>query len=428
MPAFRYRAIGKDGGPVSGSLEADNRATALRQLVRGGLQPLEVAEAAVAAAGARGGAAAVSKSAKAAGKAGTKEVDASKPVKLKAAELIVFTEELADLLEAGLPLEPALRSMEKRGAGGAIAAVSKRIRESVIEGGSFGAALRRSSPSFDELYCSLAMAGEASGALPSILSRQAKFLAQAAELRAKVVASLIYPAFLVAAAIAVVILFLLVLLPNLTELLADSGAELPLGANLIMEGGDLARQFWWLFVLLGLGVVFYGRWWLGQEKNKPVWDEWRLKAPLVGSLLRTSMQVQFLETLANLTGNGLPLLRALELTRNTFSNRFVRERLAAACESVGDGASFSRALNRAEVFPAEMVDMIAVGEQTGDLPTALRHASRRFDRELSNRIQRLTALVQPVIIVVMALIVGTMVYMMVTAIFESLSGLQGPRR
>jgi len=431
MPAFRYRAVGKDGGAVSGTMDAENRTMALRRLVRGGLQPLEVAESAAATVGgglAVGSGPLRSRAVAAPAKSAENEVDASAPVKLKSNELIIFTEELSDLLEAGLPLEPALRSMERRGGGGAIAAVSKRIREAVIEGGSFGAALRRASPSFDELYCSLAMAGEASGALPSILARQAKFLTQAAELRSKVVASLIYPAFLVGAAVVVTLLFLVVLLPNLTELLRDSGAQLPLGAQLIMGAGDFARQYWWLGAAGVFAVILYCRWWLQQEKNKPVWDAWRLKAPLVGPLLRTSMQVQFLETLANLTGNGLPLLRALELTRNTFANRFVRDRLGSACEAVADGASFSRALSRAAVFPPELVDMVSVGEHTGDLPAALFQAGRRFDRELSGKIQRITALIQPVVIVIMALVVGSMVYLMITAIFESLSGIGNVQR
>ena len=145
-------------------------------------------------------------------------------------------------------------------------------------------------------------------------------------------------------------------------------------------------------------------------------------------MLSTSMMVQFLETLANLVSNGLPLLRGLELTRNTFSNLFVRDRLKTVCDSVADGASFSRALNRAEVFPPEMVDMVAVGEQTGDLPQALQHAARRYDRELSNRIQQLTALIQPAIIVVVAILVGTMVYLVISAIFQSFSTLGNLRR
>ncbi len=418
MPSFRYKAVSANGAPATGTLEAENRATALRKLVRGGLQPTEVVEAATPQA----------QKAAAAREKKKGEIDISQPVKLKRNDLIIFTEELADLLAAGLPLEPALKSMERRSGNPRIAGVSARLRQSVIEGTSFGVALRKASPTFDELYCNLATAGEASGALSSMLARQARFLAQAAELRSKVVASLIYPVILVVVAVGVAILFLTVLLPNLTGLLAESGARLPGGVRMIMGVSDFMRAWWWAVLLVLGGAAYYGIWWTKQEKNRPAWDAWRLRTPGVGAMLSTSMMVQFLETLANLVSNGLPLLRGLELTRNTFSNLFVRDRLKTVCDSVADGASFSRALNRAEVFPPEMVDMVAVGEQTGDLPQALQHAARRYDRELSNRIQQLTALIQPAIIVVVAILVGTMVYLVISAIFQSFSTLGNLRR
>ena len=413
MPSFRYKAVAAGGAPVTGTLEADNRTTALRKLVRGGLQPVEVIEAATPQA----------QKAAAEAKKEKDAIDITQPVKLRRADLIIFTEELSDLLEAGLPLEPALKSMERRSGNARLAAVSARLRQMVIEGTSFGVALRQASPSFDELYSNLATAGEASGALPAMLARQARFLTQTAELRSKVVASLIYPLILVIVALGVGILFLTVLLPNLTGLLAENGASLPGGVRFIMGLSDFMRTWWWAILLFFGVLIYYCLWWTKQAKNRPTWDSWQLRMPGVGAMLATSMQVQFLETLANLVGNGLPLLRGLELTRNTFSNVFVRDRLKTVCDSVADGASFSRALNRAEVFPPEMVDMVAVGEQTGDLPQALQHAARRYDRVLSNRIQQLTALIQPAIIVVVALLVGTMVYLVISAIFQSFSSM-----
>ena len=416
MPAFRYKAVAANGGAVTGTLDAENRTMALRRLVRTGLQPLEIAEAVVAGA-------APAKEAKKDG-----EVDETQPVKLKRNDLILFTEELSDLLDAGLPLEPALRSMANRGGNQRLAAVSKRLRNSVMEGASFGNALRTASPSFDELYCSLAVAGEASGALPAILQRQAKFLAQVAALRSKVTASLIYPLFLVGVAIGVGLLFLTVLLPDLTGLLKESGAAMPLGTKIILGASEFFQAWWWFILLIIAGVSYFCWQWTQDEKNRPTWDRWKLTMPAVGPLLRTSMQVQFLETLANLVSNGLPLLRGLELTRNTFSNVFVRDRLSACCAAVADGTSFSRSLQRAEVFPPELVDMVQVGESTGDLPQALRHAARRFDRELSAKIEKLTALIQPVIIVAVALLVGTMVYLVISAIFQSFSSFGNVRK
>ena len=416
MPAFRYKAVAAHGGSVNGTLEAENRTVALRRLVRNGLQPLEITE----------DAGANPKPVKAAKQEG--EIDETQPVKLKRQDLIQFTEELSDLLEAGMPLEPSLRSMSGRTGNPRLAAVSKRLRNSVMEGTSFGNALRTGSPSFDELYCSLATAGEASGALPAILKRQARFLAQVADLRSKVVGALIYPMFLIGVAIGVGILFLTVLLPDLTGLLKESGSQMPLGARFVLGASDFLQSWWWLILML-LAATIYSCWrWTVQEANRPKWDEWKLKMPLVGGLLSTSMQVQFLETLANLVSNGLPLLRALELTRNTFANLFVKARLALCCDAVADGTAFSRALGRSAVFPPELVDMVAVGESTGDLPQALMHAAKRFDRTLSTRIERITALIQPVIIVLVALLVGFMVYLVISAIFQSFTNMGGVRK
>lgn len=427
MPVFTYRALGRDG-VVTGELDAADRPAALRQLDRRGLQPVNLSEAA-------GGGKAAAKAVKEAkpGKAASaavrpKEAAAeevpSGPVKLKRAEVVLFTEELSDMLAAGMQLEPALRAMEAREELGSLKAVSSKLRQDVREGTSFSSALKRASPSFGPLFCSLAAAGEASGALDSILRRQAHYLKMLAELQARVAVALIYPALLVVAGIGVSVIFVTKLIPQLTSLMENTpGGKMPLGARLLMGASDFLGK-WWLVIalLVAAGLVIFKAW-KDNEDNKPVWDKFLVGMPLIGPVVLSRFYVQFLETMANLVANGLPLLRALELTHDSTQNLYVRSQLKKMIELVGDGRAFSRALVRAEIFPPLLIDMIAVGEQTGKLDQSLRRAAERYDRELNKNLQKIMALIMPSVLIVMAVLIGTMAYLMITAIFQTISNL-----
>ena len=163
------------------------------------------------------------------------------------------------------------------------------------------------------------------------------------------------------------------------------------------------------------------------EANRLPWDEAKLKMPGFGKILASRFYVQMLETLANLVGNGLPLLRALELSRNATQNLFLRKKMDEVIEIVGEGGSFSRSLKRVGFFPPLLIDMVGVGEQTGDIAQSLQKAAERYDKELQKKIETMTALIQPVIVVVMAIVVGVMAYMMITVIFDTIGGMDRNR-
>lgn len=425
---------------ITGELTAGDRGEALRQLDRKGLQPVKVAEAKV-----------VSKSkpskttrdrapketktkpsglVKPSPKASSKEKSSSDlpdgPLKMKSKEVVYFTEELSDMLTAGLQLEPALRSMEDREEDGNIKEVSRRIRDLVRDGTSFSNALKRVSPSFGPLYCSLAAAGEASGALDTILRRQAHYLKTLQDLKGRITLALIYPAFLVITGIGVSFIFVTKLIPQLTGLLKGApGSEMPLGVRIMISGSDFLRQ-WWLVILLVLvaAAVFFKAW-KDAERNKPAWDRIKLKLPLYGNVIRGRFYVQFLETMANLVGNGLPLLRSLELTRDAAQNIHLRESMDGMIEMVGDGRSLSSTMVRSEIFPPLLIDMVAVGEQTGKIDLALRRAAERYDKELDGALQKVMAMVMPAVLLLMAFLVGTMAYAMISAIFQTINNLNG---
>ncbi|MGI9243145.1 MAG: type II secretion system F family protein [Verrucomicrobiales bacterium] len=434
MAVFLYSALKSDGSTASGELTASDRPEAMMRLGRQGMKPISISLKAD-----KGGAV---KETKVKSKNGSKSLPAKigadgkpvaedsmpdGPVKLKRAQIVIFTEELSDLLNAGLQLEPALRVMESREELSGVKDVTRILRQEVRDGSSFSAALKKASPSFSELYRSLSQAGEISGALGTILKRQAHYLVTMQELQSKVMFAMIYPAFLFMAGVAVGLLFVVYLIPKLTMLLDSTGADMPAVAKLMIDFSAFVKSYWWLFLLLLVTGIIGFRAYISAEKNRPAWDEFKLKIPFVGGILCSRFYVQMLETLANLVGNGLPLLRALELSRNATQNLFLRKKMEEVIDLVGEGGALSRSLKRVGFFPPLLIDMVGVGEQTGDIATSLEKAAERYDKELGRKIEALSALIQPVIVVVMAVIVGIMAYMMITVIFDTIGGMEGGR-
>lgn len=422
MPLFSYKALSTNGTVATGEIEAADRPEALRALDKRGLRPVNVKESAKAAPVRKKEVAPVRRKEKTGEK---EEVSASGELKLKRAEVILFTEELSDMLGAGLQLEPALKSMENRQELGSLKEVSQRIRYIVRDGVNFSVALKKVSPSFGPLYCSLAAAGEASGALDTILKRQAHYLKTLAELQSRLILAMIYPAFLILVGLGVGIVFVTTLIPQLTELIKSTpGGKIPWAIGMMMVFADFIKS-WWIVIILSLvGAFLFFKAWKDNEANKPKWDEMKLKMPMIGSVISSRFYVQFLETMANLVGNGLPLLRALELSRDATQNISLRSRLNGVIAQVGDGRAFSKAMIRSESFPPLLIDMIAVGEQTGKIDQSLRRAAERYDKELDNDLRRVMALIMPSVLIMMALLIGSFAYLMITAIFQTISNLK----
>lgn len=434
MPAFRYEAMSTSGQRSAGTLEAADRGEAVRKLARRGLQPFSLSAeggkpaAAAVATKEKNGKGDASAKAKSAAAASTKAPASGKavptgPLKLSRAQVIQFTEELCDLLTAGLQLEQALHAMENRSVP-VLRQLATSVRERVRDGLPLSTALHQVSPSFDELYCNLVSAGEAGGALGSILNRQARHLNQLEQLRSKVTGALIYPAFIIISGIALSITMVTFLLPKMAMLVESTGKELPMMAQWLMNLSGFIKSWWWL-ILAGLILTVIAVHLLFKDKGRIAWwHRTMLDLPMYGPVLRTRFEVQFLETLGNLLKNGLPLHRALELVRKATMNLYIREQLMAVETSVHDGGSLSRAMERAGVMRPLVVDMIRVGEQTGEMADALEKAAERFDRQLTKTIDNATALLQPVLMLVMAVLVGGMVWMMINIVFSTLQQIQ----
>jgi len=413
MDQFRFKAANEAGAIEVGTLAARTKAEAYDQLRSRKLRPVSIEPE-------RAGAPAGAKDA-----GGKPAATAIGPVRsLPNAQLLLFTEELSELLDSGLQLEPALRTIEGRKEKSHLQPVAAYLRQQVRDGVSFSNALRSCGKCFSELFCSMVAAGEAAGALPRILRRQAEYFAIMADLRRRVTMALVYPSIVFTAGIVLLIIFMTFLLPQLTDLLKRNDQVLPLATRVLIGTSDIVGHYWWLMILSGIGLVAAFKFWTSTPEGKMTWGRISLKIPLLGMVLRGRFFAEFSQTLSTLVANGVTLLNGLTLLERATSNVYIRKVLVRLSERVGEGSSLSSSMRAVAIFPPELIDMITVGEQTGNLAGALERSAKRYDREFSNQIAHTTNLIQPITIMVVALFVGAIAYSMITGILTSVSSMR----
>lgn len=415
MAAFVYRAIDSGGKTVNGSLAVKSKAEAYRELEAKSLHPItvEVVEE-------RGED----------GKANKKllkgkgDSDALLgPAKLSRVQVIGFTEDLADLLDAGINLEQALRILNERQKNPLIKRVSAILRDEIREGVRFSVALKKASPSFDTLYRNLVAAGEASGSLGEILQRLAVSLKQMFSLQRRVTGAMIYPSVLLLGCVILLFVFSTVLMPKLSELISKTGGELPMMTRVLIAFSDFMVSWWWMVLLVVMSLFLGFRIFIGTTDGRSWWDRKKMSIPVFGGVISGRFYAQYCHTMANLLSNGVPLLNALKLVARGTSNVFMKNLLEGAVLDVGEGGSLAKALGKSDFFPVALIDRVAVGEQTGELGNAFVKSARKYDEELDIRIDRLTSFVPMVVLIVMSVIVGVVAYSIMTTIFGSVSGI-----
>lgn len=406
MPAFAYTALTSTGQTVTGSITVGSRAEAFRKIEAQALTPVKVTQEEKADA------------------AKAKAVTDEGPVKLKRAQLILFTEELADLLDGGLQIDQAFRVMQERQEAESLRRISATMRNELREGSSVAKALKKASPSFDDLYCNLAAAGEVSGSLPSILRRLATNLTVMADLQAKVTSAMIYPAFLIGACVVLMIVFMTFMVPQITDLMSKNGQQLPAATQVLISFNNFMASWWWAIAAAITAIFLTFRGYISSPGGRMWWDESRLKLPLFGAIMSMRFYAQFAHSLGSLITNGVPLLNSIRLVSKISANVFIQDLLAKVTALVSEGAPLSNALRKVGSFPLLLADMIAVGEQTGQLGKSMEKCAARYDKELDKRIKRMTAMITPIILVIMAIMVGTVAYSIVAAIAQSVTGIR----
>ena len=410
MPQFAYRARNAQGGLVEGVLDCADRAIAIRQIELQQCIPIRIdvvgAEPKIASRDVAG------------------PTPARQSLKIPHGQLLVFTEQLAHLLQAGMTLDEGLSILEKRLKQPRVQQMTHALHQALIDGRSFSQALSEFPRIFPPLYTNLVAAGEASGALPQILLRVVKHLMQAKDLRDRVQQALIYPVFLALAGAILITVFITFMVPQLTGFMSQTGGALPLPTRILVHIHHSITGYWWVGALLAVGVVIGFRAFVRSDEGRIAWDRFRLMIPGYGRITRHRYYAQFSRTLGTLMENGIPLLRALDLVTEIAGNRFLELKLVEVRRAVIDGATLSAALQEQRLFPDLLTDMMAVGEQTGHFAETMQTIADVYERELDRTVAVISQLIPPVIIVVIAVLVGFVVYSILSAVFEMTHSLQ----
>src|SRR5437762_11464989 len=326
MPQFSYRARDAQGGLVEGVLDCADRAVAIRQIESQHCVPIRIEMV-------DGAKATEKKPGAPAPRKKLRLLSSPEPatpgqnLKIPHGQLLIFTEQLAHLLQAGMTLDEALSVLEKRLKQPRVQQMTHSLHQSLIDGQSFSQALSKLPRIFQPLYVNLVAAGEASGALPQILLRLVKHLTQAKDLRDRVQQALIYPAFLTLAGLILVTIFITFMVPQLTGFMAQTGGALPLPTRILLHVHHAITSYWWVGLVLGVGLIVAFRALVRSEEGRVGWDRFRLLIPGYGRVIRHRYYAQFARTLGTLMENGVPLLRSLDLVTEIAGNRFLERKL-----------------------------------------------------------------------------------------------------
>ncbi|MBI2924667.1 MAG: type II secretion system F family protein [Verrucomicrobia bacterium] len=423
MAQFSYRARRRSGETVQGVIDVADRSAALMQIERLGLFPIAVdlakgafkAEAAVEAPANR--AAALLPPA-------LREL-LQRQRRPKLQELATFTQQLASLLKSGMPLTVALNSLTYLGSKGISAEVSKQLKQDVMEGKSLSDAMAKQPIVFSDLYVNMVRAGEQSGALQDVLNRLADHFGRFAEVQAKFKAALAYPAVVACVGVAIIFFFMTFMLPKFMSIFEGLNVALPASTLMLVSIGKLmtSPSFWVIAGLTGAAILVVFLRFKSSPAGRRSIDRWKLNAPILGKVTRLNLFGQFARTLATLLQNGVPVLTALKITEQVIPNVVLKDAIAATREAVTDGKTIAQPLARSKIFPQLMLDLLKIGEETGDVPGALRNIADTYENELSIALRVMTNLIEPAMIIVMAIGVGFLLFSVLSAMFAITSNI-----
>lgn len=424
MPDFSYSARSKSGEAVNGLLTAPDRKAALSQLVAQGYFPIAVDAAAQKRIG-LGGPSKQKGAALAAATTAKPATGAVKKARVNSRQVMLFTQQLANLLKSGMSLKQALESLTRQQKAKSLGPILEQVGEEIMQGANLSDALARNPKIFTRFYTNMIRSGEQSGTLPEVLKRLTEHYERLADIREKVTSALLYPAIVLVVGIGVVFVFMVFLLPKFTQMFQDLGTTLPLPTRMLISVGNLAGNPWFLIGLATVvaGVVFGYKRAMQSVEGRLTLDRWKLRIPLAGNTLKAAFFAQFSRTLATLLGNGVPVLTALKIAEDTMTNLVIAREIAKARERVTDGTTISAPLAAGQIFPPLLIDMLAIGEQTGDMPTALNNVAALYEQELTQDVKRFTTLLEPAVIVMIALVVGFIVFSVLSAVMSITSGL-----
>jgi len=397
MPVYAYKGYNAAGKEVSGSRDAENPRAIKVLLRKEGVFITELAEK-------RSG----KKNAK--GEAKASRFDLSfLTERVSPQELAVATRQLATLVHAGIPLVESLAALVDQVENPALKGIWADVRQRVNEGAGFGDALSAHPRAFTNLYISMVRAGETSGALEVVLERLADFTESQSELRSKLIGTMIYPIIMIIMASGVTGFLFVFVVPKISRIFESQKVALPLPTQALMAMSNFTKDYWLLIVPTIFLGIFLLRRYIKSAKGKPKWDQFLLRAPIFGPLVRMVAIARFSKTLSTLTSSGVPLLTAFDIVKAVVQNTVLMKVIENARESVKEGDSIAAPLKRSGEFPPIVTHMISVGEKSGQLEGMLNNIARSYDVQVNARLQAMTSMLEPLLVVFMGVIVGFIV-------------------
>ncbi len=396
MPRFIYKAKRNPKETIEGKIDATSTKDAIAKLRIMRLFPLSVEEETLAAQ--------------------KRKFFLRKSVPLR--DLSTFTRQLSNLLGSGMTLMNALDVLVQQTENSLLSQTTKDIKADIKDGVALSMALSKRPNIFPSLYTNMVKSGEVGGMLEEVLSRLADFAEADEQTLSKVRTSLAYPILLTSVGAITIFILLSFVAPRLVSMFADLGEALPLPTIILMGVSNFFAAFWWLIILL-LAILAFGlNRWIKTKEGKRTFDKFKLKLPFIGRFIETSEFARLNRTLGTLIRNGVPIIEALDVLSKTMGNEIIREELADVKRSVVDGLSLSAGMKQTGRFPAMMVNMISVGEESGSLEGSLFKTADSYDREIDRAIKVFTTLLEPSLIIVLGVVVGFIVISMLLPIFQ----------
>lgn len=395
MPQFTYKAKKEDGSIVTGVVQAESERGALDSLGRMGVFPLELSSR-------------------------REEQAAARRVRrrARAGDVALFTRQLGDLLKAGVPVNRALRTLTEQTSTQEFSDIVAELEKAVSSGSSLHEALGKFPRLFPPLYTSMVRAGEAGGFLEDALRRLASFLEKDQELRSRIASALAYPALLVVIGTFAVGFLMVFFIPRFSEIFRKLGDDLPVPTQIVMATSSFLRDGW-PFLLGGLAfAMLLGRRAARTRRGRRILDRLRLRVPLFGDVVRKSAVARFARTLGTLLKSGVPILEALSISKEALGNEVLRDDVDEAAAGVRQGRSLAEILRRSRSYPPMVTDMIAVGEETGNLDEVLIQVADSYDTQVDRSVRVFVALFEPALLVLMAGLVGFVVISMLLPVFS----------
>ncbi|HEX3619355.1 MAG TPA: type II secretion system F family protein [Candidatus Udaeobacter sp.] len=426
MPRFNYIALDTRGQEATGLVEAPSSNAAISQLRQAGYFPTSVIEEAISGADGQQARDRVAKMARLTKPRAKKGIVLFERKKVKSKVMMIFTRQLATLIDSGLPLLKSLNVLAKQERDKVLKRTINKVADSVQSGSTFSDALALHPRIFNDLYVNMVKAGEVGGVLELVLNRLSEFQEKAAKIKNKVVAAMVYPGIVMTMAVSIMVFLLVFIVPKFEMIFHDLLGDKPLPpvTRFVIGTSDFLKNHGLIVLGIVVAVVTLYKF-LGRTRGgRLAIDTFKLRMPLFGNLNRKTAISRFTRTLGTLVTSGVPILQALNITRETAGNFSIARAISQVHDSVKEGESIVQPLEASRVFPPMVVSMVDVGEETGKLPDMLLKIADVYDDEVDNAVAAITSMLEPIMIVFLALIVGTIVLALFTPLISIITGLQ----